>query len=267
MKFYLFFVWYYIWEKLEQIYFFKTFNSENWWFWLSVAWSLLLLMSRGLTVLLTLGRLQLLAPSRSGKNVKIPVHFCKRLIFPLPLAKIDSALAISNICPRFCPIWVSASCRTQPQHTELLSAVKCTVCTYMYVHTNRFIVETKTSIRLASSFVIIGSHCHLTADLDPTFHFNADPDPDPFPNQSLANLRLLVYKPSTAHVEPPRLHCERPRPFIAPFWFFSLNSTWILTLMRIQVQLFALMWIRIPIWLPKIMRIHMDSDPQPCKGN
>ncbi len=52
----------------------------------------------------------------------------------------------------------------------------------------------------------------LTVDLDPTFHFNADSDPGPSPYQSAANSRLLVYKPSTAHFGPPRLHCERLRP-------------------------------------------------------
>ncbi len=36
---------------------------------------------------------------------------------------------------------------------------------------------------------------HFHADLDPTFQFSADPDPAP--HQSAANLRTLIYKPST----------------------------------------------------------------------
>jgi hypothetical protein len=37
---------------------------------------------------------------------------------------------------------------------------------------------------------------HLNAELDPTFHFSADPDPAP--HQIDANLQTLIYKPSTA---------------------------------------------------------------------
>jgi hypothetical protein len=42
--------------------------------------------------------------------------------------------------------------------------------------------------------------CDHPADPDPTFYFNGypDPDPDPVPHQIVANLRPLVYKPSTA---------------------------------------------------------------------
>jgi hypothetical protein len=35
--------------------------------------------------------------------------------------------------------------------------------------------------------------------------------------KSGANLRSLVYRPSTLHFESPRLHWERPRPSKAPF--------------------------------------------------
>jgi hypothetical protein len=37
---------------------------------------------------------------------------------------------------------------------------------------------------------------HFYADLDPAFHFNADPDPDPAPQQNNGNLQLLVSKPN-----------------------------------------------------------------------
>jgi hypothetical protein len=47
---------------------------------------------------------------------------------------------------------------------------------------------------------------HYNADLDPSFHFNADSNPtfhinanpDTAPHQGHGNLRLLVYRPSTA---------------------------------------------------------------------
>ncbi len=43
--------------------------------------------------------------------------------------------------------------------------------------------------------MISESH-HVSADPDPTFHFNADPDLAP--NQSDANLRPLVYRSTSA---------------------------------------------------------------------
>jgi len=67
---------------------------------------------------------------------------------------------------------------------------------------------------------------HFNADPNPAFHLNEDPDhtlhfnadQDPAPRHSGANLRPLVNS-----TNPPRLHCERPRPFIAPF--LSLKSS------------------------------------------
>ncbi len=53
-------------------------------------------------------------------------------------------------------------------------------------------------------------------DPDPTINFDADPDPAPASHQSGANLRPLVYGPSTPPFEPPCLYCARPRPS-APF--------------------------------------------------
>ncbi len=91
---------------------------------------------------------------------------------------------------------------------------------------------------------------HFNAHPDPAFHFNADPDPAP--HEGDANLRPLAYRPS------------RP-----PLWAFthlygsnlSLQSSCILTLMRIRIQVFALM--RIRVQLPKTMRTHADPDPTP----
>jgi hypothetical protein len=47
---------------------------------------------------------------------------------------------------------------------------------------------------------------HVNADPDPIFYFYADPDPaSPPPHQSDANLRPLVFRPSTAPFEPLKL--------------------------------------------------------------
>ncbi len=73
------------------------------------------------------------------------------------------------------------------------------------------------------------------ADLDTTFHFDADPDVNPAPpHQNDANLRPQVYStgPSMAQFEPPRLNCERPGPSMAPF--LSLHSSGMLTMIRIR---------------------------------
>jgi hypothetical protein len=75
------------------------------------------------------------------------------------------------------------------------------------------------------------------------FYFHADPDPTfPFkririwldfdPHQCDTNLPPLANR---SYFEPPRLHCERPQPSMAPFWA-SINSSWILTLMRIRIH-------------------------------
>jgi hypothetical protein len=59
----------------------------------------------------------------------------------------------------------------------------------MYVH----------EIALATRFEIF----HLNADAEPNFHFNKDPDPAT--HQSDANLRPLVFRPSTPSFEPLKL--------------------------------------------------------------
>ncbi len=41
---------------------------------------------------------------------------------------------------------------------------------------------------------------NLLRNLDPAFHFNADPDPNPAPHQSQTNLRPLFYRPSRAPI-------------------------------------------------------------------
>ncbi len=53
---------------------------------------------------------------------------------------------------------------------------------------------------------------------------------------------------------------ECPRTSMALFVFWA-SSFWILASMRILIQLFSTMQIRIQ--LPKFMRIHADPDPQP----
>ncbi len=66
---------------------------------------------------------------------------------------------------------------------------------------------------------------------DPDAHFNADPDPDPAPHQNDGNLRGL--------------HFESTRPSTALFWCLYSYSFVISTLMRIRIQLFTSMQIRI----------------------
>jgi hypothetical protein len=55
--------------------------------------------------------------------------------------------------------------------------------------------------------------------------------------------------------EPPSLHCEHPRLSKAPFW--ASKSSWILTSVRIRIQLLPLMRIRIQI--QKLMRIRIRN--------
>ncbi len=102
---------------------------------------------------------------------------------------------------------------------------------------------------------------HFKADPDPAFHFNADPDPHP----GDTNLRPLAHRPS------------RP-----PFWastdlrgsILSLISSYILTLMRIRVQLPKTMRIRIrnpwlcdPLWGSIMAKQHQywRGDRYNCK--
>jgi hypothetical protein len=66
-------------------------------------------------------------------------------------------------------------------------------------------VETGVEIRVANSHNFNADpdpDLLSNADPDTAFHLNADPDPAP---------HLPVYRPSRA-LEPPRLHCKRPRP-------------------------------------------------------
>jgi hypothetical protein len=57
---------------------------------------------------------------------------------------------------------------------------------------------------------------HLDADLDISFHFNADPDPTSAPHFKLICDHWPT-DPPRLQFEPSRLHCERPRPSVAPF--------------------------------------------------
>ncbi len=77
--------------------------------------------------------------------------------------------------------------------------------------------------RSASSYANPDPSFHLDKASDPTFHFDAVPDPDPHRKTQICDL---------LSADPPRLHCERPRPSI-----FSLCSSWIFTLMRIRILL------------------------------
>jgi hypothetical protein len=53
----------------------------------------------------------------------------------------------------------------------------------------------------------------------------------------------LQYRPSMAHFEPPRLHCERLRSHMATFWA-SITPEFFM-LMRIRIQLFTLIRVRL----------------------
>ncbi len=98
-------------------------------------------------------------------------------------------------------------------------------------------------------------------DPDPAFLFNANPDTAPL--QSEGNLRPLIYRPSRAPIwtSGPSLWASKAlRGFN-----LSLQSFWILTLIQIRIQHFALM--RIQIQIPNIMRIYTNPDPQPYSDN
>ncbi len=113
-------------------------------------------------------------------------------------------------------------------------------------------------------------HFYAALDPEPPFHFIADPD-----------LILLLFKVlgiyDRWYIDPPLQCsslsvqvsiCERPGLHL---WastalhgtiFWASKSFWILTFMRIRIQLFILM--RIRIRLTKIMQIHTYPDPQSC---
>ncbi len=63
---------------------------------------------------------------------------------------------------------------------------------------------------------------NLDADPNPTFHFDADPDPAPSQRIKVMKIFDHWHKDSPRfHFDPASLHCERPRPSIAPFfWAF-----------------------------------------------
>ncbi len=66
------------------------------------------------------------------------------------------------------------------------------------------------------------AHCLIigTRVADP-HHLDAiDADPYPAHHQSESNLRLMVYRSCTA----PCLHCESPRPFMAPFGVYTASE-------------------------------------------
>ncbi len=98
----------------------------------------------------------------------------------------------------------------------------------------------------------------VNPDPDSSVHFDADADPDPAPYQSKTNLQPLEgFRPSTAP-------CWASRPQL---WAsttlhgfnLSLHSSWFGS--GSNLSLFTL--IRIRIQHPKMMRIHVDLDPDP----
>ncbi len=107
--------------------------------------------------------------------------------------------------------------------------------------------------------MLIRSRFHFNADPDPAFHFNADLDPAP--HQCDANLRPLGYRPCrpplSLHAPITSLHFECPWPSMAPFSEPRKLLNLDLMRIRIQIQLFTLMWIRIQF--PKIMRIRIRN--------
>jgi hypothetical protein len=94
--------------------------------------------------------------------------------------------------------------------------------TVVIINSNNFNVKIFVNPFVLVSFL---QSTGIGADPDPSFRFDADQDPivhidsgpDPAPFQGDANLRPLISRPFTAPIEPPRLHCERPIPSIAPF--------------------------------------------------
>ncbi len=73
------------------------------------------------------------------------------------------------------------------------------------------------------------------------------------PDQSDANLRPLVYRPSTVPFWAPRFHCELPQPYRALFWPSTAPEFWLrcgsdpdydFIIMRIRIQLLKITRIR-----------------------
>jgi hypothetical protein len=97
---------------------------------------------------------------------------------------------------------------------------------------------------------------YFEADPDPIFHFDADPDP----HQSDQVLRQLVYRPTSTQfcAFRPGLHCERPRPSLAPL---SLNGSSILSLMRIRPLKMMRIRIRNTAWYRTYVILGHVLDP------
>ncbi len=100
------------------------------------------------------------------------------------------------------------------------------------------------------------------ADPDPAFHFNSYPDPafhlhaDPDPAPQHPVIRICNHwstDPPGVHFEPPGLHCERPLLHFEPLQLLNLTT------MRIRIQLFSLILIRIRISFQNLC----EPDPQP----
>ncbi len=125
------------------------------------------------------------------------------------------------------------------------------------------------SHQIRSSWKYPDQTFHFDADTDPTFNFNANPNPpictdaDPYsvPHQSVANLQPLPF-------EPPRLHCECPRP--SKTSILGLLGSWILTSMQIRIRLWSGYESSFSLWcgsgsgfcFQKVMRMRPYPDPR-----
>ncbi len=110
----------------------------------------------------------------------------------------------------------------QVRHSRLSNTIVQTVSSSWKIEK----IDTIPEIRVADQH-------HFNVDPDPVVPFNASPesgssfslnaDPDSAPHQNDKNLKstgLQSTDPPGLHLglEPPRPHCERPRPSAAPFW-------------------------------------------------
>ncbi len=140
------------------------------------------------------------------------------------------------------------------------SSLPCLIFTYKQRTCFRILLVTKTDFvfkalcTISTSERRVSDPHHFSADPDQDFYFNADPDPalhfnsdpDPTLHEGDANLRPLTYRLSwppfflSLHVSILSVHGH-------PGSFLSLESSWILTFMRIRIRLFTLMPIRIQL--------------------
>ncbi len=65
-------------------------------------------------------------------------------------------------------------------------------------------------------------------DPDPTGHVYEDPNPDPVPQVIQICDQRFTDSPRLRFLSHLRLHCERPRPFIAAFWASRPPEFWLL---------------------------------------